>query len=208
MNDSQQQLYGLMVLAEEQQKAVQAALDGLTAERAALAKERVTFAGTVRRAVDESITQSFDGFSSAAANAIDSAVKPAINGLSDVMRAAIEAEGQLKNASQWFAWKWVAVLGAGIAMVSLFAWASVWWQREQVGQLIQQRDALEVSVAELQANIAALDAKGGRIKLSKCGPSARLCVEASRNQGAGETNWKAPWADNTTGQQYVIPKGY
>ena len=38
--DAQQQLFGLMAVAEEHQKAVKAALDGLTAERAALAKER------------------------------------------------------------------------------------------------------------------------------------------------------------------------
>ena len=34
--DAQQQLFGLMAVAEEHQKAVKAALDGLTAERAAL----------------------------------------------------------------------------------------------------------------------------------------------------------------------------
>lgn len=35
--DAQQQLFGLMAVAEEHQKAVNAALEGLAAERAALA---------------------------------------------------------------------------------------------------------------------------------------------------------------------------
>ena len=38
--DAQQQLFGLMAVAEEQQKAVEAALSGLAAERAALAEVR------------------------------------------------------------------------------------------------------------------------------------------------------------------------
>lgn len=42
--DAQQQLFGLMAVAEEHQKAVKTAIDGLTAERAALAKERAALA--------------------------------------------------------------------------------------------------------------------------------------------------------------------
>lgn len=63
--EAQQQLFGLMVVAEEHQKAVKAALDGLTAERAALAKERVALsqaaarvagvADGVKRAAEEAI---------------------------------------------------------------------------------------------------------------------------------------------------------
>ena len=38
--DAQQQLFGLMALAQEQQKAVKAAIDGLAGEREKLAEER------------------------------------------------------------------------------------------------------------------------------------------------------------------------
>ena len=38
--DEQQQLFGLMAVAEEHQKAAQAAIEGLAAERAAVARER------------------------------------------------------------------------------------------------------------------------------------------------------------------------
>ena len=40
MSADEDRLYGLMEIAERQQTAVQAALDGLAAERAALAHER------------------------------------------------------------------------------------------------------------------------------------------------------------------------
>ncbi len=61
-------LYGLMEIAERQQAAVQAALDGLAAERAALAREREALArgvaglqsstqGAVRAAVADSLGQ-------------------------------------------------------------------------------------------------------------------------------------------------------
>ena len=42
--DEQQQIFGLMAVAEEHQKAVTAAIAGLAAERAALAKERALLA--------------------------------------------------------------------------------------------------------------------------------------------------------------------
>ena len=51
--EAQQQLFGLMAVAEEHQKAVKAAIDGLTAERAALAKGSpstvVTFPAPIRK---------------------------------------------------------------------------------------------------------------------------------------------------------------
>jgi len=48
--DAQQQLIGLMTVAEEHHQAVQTALDGLAAERAALAKERAALAQRSRAA--------------------------------------------------------------------------------------------------------------------------------------------------------------
>ena len=42
--DAQQQIFSLMAAAEDQQKAIGAALEALAAERAALAKERAAVA--------------------------------------------------------------------------------------------------------------------------------------------------------------------
>ena len=48
MSETEDRLYGLMEIAERQQAAVQAALDGLAAERAALGREREALARGVR----------------------------------------------------------------------------------------------------------------------------------------------------------------
>lgn len=101
--DAQQQLFTLMALAEEQQKAVQAAIEGLADERAALAKERAAVARAaasvagvadeVRKAaadtvpalkraageaVGASVKQSFAGAADAAVQALGEAAKPVI----------------------------------------------------------------------------------------------------------------------------------
>jgi len=234
--DAQQQLFGLMAVAEEHQKAVKAALDGLTAERAALAKERAAVAqaaasvagvaGEVRKAAAEavpaiqkaageavgaSVRQSLAGASDAAAKALGEASRPIVGQLSGVVKAAGEAEGKLSGAVAAFGWRWAMLAGGaaagGIVAVLLAAWLAVWWQRHQVESLSEQKAALLGEVAQLQANVAALEKRGGRIVLKTCG--GRLCVEASSNQGEGAEKWKgAVWSNKENGVQLVIPRGY
>lgn len=230
--DVQQQLFGLMAVAEEHQKAVKAAIDGLTAERAALAKERAAVAqaaasvagvaSDVKRAVAEaipamqkaageavgaSVRQSLAGASDAATKALGEAVKPIVGSLSGVVQAAHDAEGSMRNAGAWFAWKWVAVAAGGLAGVCLVAYASLAWQLHQVSNLREEKAKLAADVAQMQANVSALEKKGGRIVMATCG--GRLCIEASSNQGAGAEQWKgANWSNKKTGVQLVIPRGY
>ena len=172
--DAQQQLFGLMAVAEEHQKAVKAALDGLTAERAALAKERAAVAqaaasvagvaGEVRKAAAEAV--------------------PAIQ------KAAGEAEGKLSGAVAAFGWRWAMLAGGaaagGIVAVLLAAWLAVWWQRHQVEQLAEQKAALLGEVAQLQANAEDWAKRGGRAKLEKCGDQGRLCVRIVKTTGYGK----------------------
>ena len=140
--DAQQQLFGLMAVAEEHQKAVKTAIDGLSAERAALAQERAAVAqaaasvagvaGEVRKAAADavsamqraageaagaSVRQSLAGASEAAEKALGEAAKPVIGSLSGVVQAASDAEGSMRNAGAWFAWKWVAVAAGGLVGV-------------------------------------------------------------------------------------------
>lgn len=234
--DAQQQLFGLMAVAEEHQKAVKTALDGLTAERAALAKERAAVAqaaasvagvaGEVRKAAAEavpaiqkaageavgaSVRQSLAGASDEAAKALGEASRPIVGQLSGVVKAAGEAEGKLSGAVAAFGWRWAMLAGGaaagGIVTVLLAAWLAVWWQRHQVESLSEQKAALLGEVAQLQANVAALEKRGGRIVLNTCG--GRLCVEASSNQGEGAEKWNGGnWSNKETGVQLVIPKGY
>jgi hypothetical protein len=46
--------------------------------------------------------------------------------LAGVASAAAQAEGTLRNAASWFAWKWVAMAAGGLAGVCLAASALLW----------------------------------------------------------------------------------
>lgn len=213
--DAQQQLFGLMTVAEEHQKAVKAAIDGLTAELAALAKERVAVAqaaasvagvaGEVRKAaadalpaiqkaagdaVGASVGQSLAGASKAAAEALSEASKPIVGQLSGVLKAAGEAEGQLSSAVAAFGWRWSVLVGGaaavGIAALLLAAWLAVWWQRHQVESLSEQKAALMSEVAQLKANADDWTKRGGRAKLERCGDQGRLCVRIDKSKGYGQ----------------------
>lgn len=221
-----EQLFGLMAVAEEQQKAVNAALDGLAAERAALAKAAAALAGVageVRKAAAEaipaiedaaneavgaSVRRSLAGASDAAAKALGEASRPIVERLSGVVQAAGEAEGKLSGAVAAFGWRWAMLAGGaaagGIVAVLLAAWLAIWWQRHQVESLSEQKAALLGEVAQLQANVAALEKKGGRIVMATCG--GRLCIEASGDQGGGGKS--GVWKNKETGVQLVIPRGY
>ena len=43
------------------------------------------------------------------------------------------------------------------------------WQRQELGELQDQKAALEAQIPTLQATVDELAAKGGKIKLSACG---------------------------------------
>jgi hypothetical protein len=211
--DAQQQLFGLMALAEEHQKAVQAALDGLAKERAALAQECIAVAqaaasvadvaDAVREAaadavpamkkaageaVGVSVKQSLAGVADTAAQALGEAAKPVINSLSSVVKAASEAEGSMRRAGAWFAWKWVAVAGAGAVGVCLLAYASLAWQLHQVESLREEKAALQEEVVQLRANANEWAKQGGRVKLERCGEASRLCVRVNKTVSYGKDN--------------------
>jgi hypothetical protein len=223
--DAKEQIFSLMAAAEQQQQAIDVAIQSLENERLALAKERaalsqatVSLTATVAtalpaiqkaagEAVGVSVKQSLAGASNAAAKALGEAAKPVIDSLSGVVQAAHEAEGSMRNAGAWFAWKWVAVTAGGLVGVCLVAYVSLAWQLHQVSSLRGEKAKLAADVAQMQANVSALEKRGGRIVMATCG--GRLCIEASSNQGAGAEQWKGgSWSNKETGVQLVIPRGY
>ena len=70
--------------------------------------------------------------------------------------------------------------------VLLAGWLSVWWERHQVEQLAEQRQALTAEVAQLQANAEDWAKRAGRARLEKCGEQARLCVRVDSRQAYGK----------------------
>lgn len=237
MDEQQQRIYSLMSMAEDQQKTIGAALEALAAERAALAKERAAVAQTVANmkgaandvrkaaadavpslqkavegAVDASVRESLVDASEAATEAFEVASKPIIGRLSGVTHSLGEMENRMSEAVRSFGWRWAIVAGGAaagaIACVLLAGWLSVWWQRHQVETLVEQKVQLQADVNELQTNVDALAKKGGRIKLERCGPDSRLCVEITPNQGKGLEDFLGSWANEEKTRRYVIPKGY
>ena len=220
--DPQKQLYGLMAVADEQQKAVAAALDGLAKERAALAQAAAQIAAQATAvtqaaantapklqkaaggAVDEALRVGLLNLSETAVAALDEASRPLLGRMSMATKAASEASETLADSLGGFRQRLTRVvvsLSAGaVAVVGLSAWGMVAWQRHQVESLQQERQALTGEVEQLRANVAALAKKGGRIKLESCGPADRLCVEIASNQGT--------WHDESGSRRFAVPKGY
>ena len=226
--DVERQLYDLMSAAEDHKKAVEAALQGLTEEQAALSQAAAHMSGVVvavkraaaeavpviQEAVGASVAKSLVGASDEAAKALSEATKPILDSLSNVVRAADGVENKLLRATASFGWKWIALAGGaaagGIVAVVLIGWLSIWWQRHEVQSLLDQKAALQGEVVELQANVATLEKKGGRIKLDKCGPESRLCIEITPNQGKdkNQVDFHGSWTDQSEKRRFVIPMGY
>lgn len=207
--EAEQALHGLMALAEEQQAAVGAALAGLAAERAAMAKQAEAVRGEVARlrqvteevgpvlvqAVRLAVDRSLAGAGDVAVAAVTAAVKPVLARLDGVAAQAGETEAALRRVVGWARWR---LLGRGAAVVMALAgllWLaslSVWWWAERDLALLQaRRRLLETEIVGLQgqrddlaASHAALEKAGALAKLSRCGPApGRVCVRVDEKAG-------------------------
>lgn len=203
----EQQIFGLMAIAEEHQKAVAAAIAGLTAERAALAKERALLAQVAQgiqkatgEAVSAAVRQSLDGASETAVTAFTKAAGPFAGEVRKVAEQASAAAEKVDRAAQWLGMKAVAVAAGCIVIVGLAAWGIVAWERHQVVDLKKQ-------IAQERATVAMLTKDGGRLVTNSC--DGRLCIEVSSNQGTsdGSAVKLGGWTTKN-GRVYVIPKGY
>ena len=212
----EQQIFSMMALAEEHQKAVTAAIAGLAAEREELAKERAALARVaqgIQKDIDDAVSaavkESLDGASETAVTALSEAARPVIDRLSGVVQAASDAEGSMRNAGAWFAWKWVAVAAGGLIGVCLVAYVALAWQLHEVGSLSDEKARLAAAIVRERATVAELNKAGGRVVWSTCG--GRLCFEASSNQGTYSNGTPFPlgsWTTNKGHVPLVIPKGY
>jgi hypothetical protein len=101
---AEDRLYGLMEIAEQQQAAVQRALDGLSAERAALARERERLAreialigqGTIK-AAKEAVAAGFAGMGVEGVTAVRVATAPLLDRPEGMMADAASTEKALRR---------------------------------------------------------------------------------------------------------------
>jgi len=157
-------------------------------------------------AVAGSMKRAFADIAGPASSALDEAVKPVMDRFSRLDQLAAGMEHKAQHALRWFSYKWIALIATAFVGIGAMAWASVWWQRNQVSELTEQKTALAADIAQMQVNAEALARKGARIKITDC--DGRLCIVASKHQSADATDWHGVWNNEKTGQTFVIPSGY
>jgi len=216
------EVFALMRAAKDQQQAVDKALQGLASERAAIATDRAALlqaAGaltdtaaqvrkaaadtvpTLQKAAGAAVKVSLSGAADVAASALSTAAQPMVEQLEGAAEAVDKAKGKLQDAVASFGWKWAALAGgvafSVLAVLLVAAWLLVEWQRSEVAELSQQRDALAVEVAQLQANAEAWSKTAARAELSHCGDKKRMCVRIDAKAGTFGTE-----------SDYAVIKGY
>ena len=197
--DTNDQLSALFAAALEQQEAAKAAVDGIVQERAKLAVAIDSIKNT------SSSLQAATGAaaSKAVAESLNQAPKSAVAALKMATGALDEAADKVRNAGAWISWKF--------ALMFAFAGAAAIATNYSIGRFTlpdrAEIEALRSEKAQLEASIADLTKRGGKIKFNNCG--GRLCVEASSNQGEITPKWKgAAWRNEQSGAALVIPRGY
>ena len=204
MSVSEQELFGLMAVAQEQQKAAVVAIERLEAQRAGLehtveqaraAVREMEMAGkasaliiekATRIAVSEAVSSALVAVRDETVKALGGSVKPAVNALDGVTARALQAEQRLSQAAASFSWQWGALWAGTAALLLLVVLAVV---------LILVPSPKEI--AKLRAKAEYLEERGGKVVLTECGPKQRLCAEFDLK--AGEYGKDG---------QYRILKGY
>lgn len=200
--DTNNQLTMLYGAAMEQQDAVKAAMDGLAQERAKL----VATIGALKNASSGLQTATGAAASKAVIDSLAQAPKTAVEALSAATEALDNAAKRVRNAGAWISWKFALMFAfAGVAAVAT---------NYAIGRFTlpdrAEIEALRSEKAELETNIADLAKRGGRIKLSICGPNSRLCVQITPKQGTAsmQTDFQGSWVNIDGRKHFVIPQGY
>ena len=195
---AEDRLYGLMEVAERQHAAVQAALEGLAAERVALAREREALArgvaglqagtqGAVRAAVA-------DGLAGAAVEglaAVQAATGLLLSRLDGVAERAVQADAALRGVVAWASWRLLGWMAAAVALLMLGGWLAstlvLWWDEGAIQAARAEKARLQVEVAGMQASRDGWANAGFLSKLIRCNPGNRPCVRINEGAGAFES---------------------
>lgn len=188
-------LYGLLEVAERQQAAAQAALEGMAAERAALKRERDALA-TEAKALGLSLRVEVrsavaDGLAAAATEgvqAVETATAPLLGRLEGVSATAGRAEAALRRVVLWASWRLLGWAMAGTAVLVLLIWlrstVTLWWATDAIASAQARKAQLQAEVAEMQANRDAWAKTGMLGKLERCDPGNRPCIRVDERAGA------------------------
>lgn len=194
----------LIAVAQEQQEAAAAVLAKLEQQQARLnatieqARRAVadmshagdTAATVIGRAAREAVSAAMGGVEAKAGAAIKGATAPALEAIKRATKQATEAADELRGTVGWVSWKWALILAVSSASALGAFFLAVWVIVPGAGELA----ALRAERATLEANVVALERRGGRIQLHTCGDRSRLCAridakEADSVYGANGEKW-------------------
>jgi hypothetical protein len=128
---------------------------------------------------------------------VETAARDAVTkALAEVNQETQHAAAALRELQRFAFWQsaWQHVTIAVLAMAVTVA--CVWWYVPSMKEIT----ALRTERNELQASIEELNQRGGRVKLSTCGPRKHLCVLVDEAAGT--------FGDAKRGEVYMIPKDY
>lgn len=186
---SEQELFGLMAVAEENTKAAKLAIGKIAEERAALAS-------TISNLNDQVAALKTSVESAAAKGVRDSlsqAPQAAATALNQATEALNVAGDDVQSAASWIGWKLAGIA----ALVGVLIVGAAYGLGRYMTPSNQEIAAKRAELAELEANIAAREKHAGRAKLENCGEKRRLCVRVNKKAGVfGE------------GGDYMILHGY
>ena len=194
-SETEERLYGLMEIAERQQAAVQAALAGLAAERAALKRERDERASeakaldlSLQAAVRSAVTDSLAAAATDGVQAVQTATAPLLDKLDSVTATAGRAETTLRRVVLWASWRLLGWVMAGMAVLVLLIWltstVTLWWDTDAIASAQARKAQLQAEVAELRANREGWVMAGMLGKLERCGPKSRPCIRVDERAGS------------------------
>ncbi len=194
MSETEDRLYGLLEIAERQQAAAQAALEGMAAERAALKRERAEWAAEakalglgLRTEVRSAVTDGLADAATEGVQAVQTATAPLLNKLEGVAATAGRAEAALRRVVLWASWRllgWIVAVGVATVLLGWLAGSGVlWWDGRAIASAQARKAELEVEVAELKANYDGWLKVGVQQKVIRCNPGNRPCIRVDENAG-------------------------
>ena len=201
-------LYGLLEVAERQQAAAQAALEGMAAERAALKRERDALAAEatalgvgLRTEVRSAVADGLADAATEGVQAVQTATAPLLGELAAVTERAGRADAALRRVVLWASWRllgWIAAVGAVTALVGWLTGSAVlWWDAGAIAEARAEKARLQAEVAELQANYDGWVKLGVQQKVIRCGPKLRPCIRVDENAGTfgneGQGSYRVIW---------------
>lgn len=125
---------------------------------------------------------------------VEGAAAPALAAIQKATQQATAAAGELRGTVGWVSWKWAGIMAASSAGALGAFFLAAWLIVPSAGEL----RALQIERDMLQANVAALEKRGARVKFGTCGDKKRTCVLIDQKAGSFGTD----------GEVYMIPKGY